>query len=181
MVKYADQSNTYKSKTDLCVCYFPALETSGWKHSKNYVLCLHIIPQSKSKLITYFRCLHVCFCLHVRCFFFRIHKILLNKGIDLLGATHGKNNTAANIGNTLGSFILHLAISDVLKAVELRPNFTVGLSISNLVETYSEGILTLEEVLENALRYDKKIITQKPTNGKQNGTDTVRYYCTMLV
>lgn len=94
----------------------------------------------------------------------------------MLAATHGKNNTAANISNTIGNFILHLAVSDLLKGVELCPNYTVGLSVSNLVEAYINGILTLDEVLENALRYDQKTKSEQIINGKQNGTDAVRYF-----
>lgn len=79
----------------------------------------------------------------------RCHNILLTKGLNLKQIITTSNSTTFE--NVLNSYVgivaIEIALTDVLKAVGLEPDFIIGHSVGELGCAYCDGSFTLEETM----------------------------------
>lgn len=77
------------------------------------------------------------------------HNVLLNKGINLKEIITSKHEaTFSNVMNSyVGIVAIEIAITDILKALGIIPDYIVGHSLGELGCAYADNCLTLEETI----------------------------------
>lgn len=80
------------------------------------------------------------------------HKILLPKGVHLKDTITSSNKKMFD--NVLKSYVgivaIEIALTNILKAIGIEPDFIIGHSVGELAVAYADGCLTLEETILTA-------------------------------
>ncbi|KAG4073632.1 hypothetical protein HA402_000856 [Bradysia odoriphaga] len=77
------------------------------------------------------------------------HKILLTKGLNLKEIITTTDKTVFDdvLNSYVGIISIEIALTNILKAVGLNPDFIIGHSLGELGVAYADGCLTLEETI----------------------------------
>lgn len=83
----------------------------------------------------------------------RCHQILLPKRVDLkrIISSADENNFENILHSYVGIVAIEIALTDVLRAIGLEPDFIIGHSVGEICCAYADGCFTLEETILTAL------------------------------
>ena len=77
------------------------------------------------------------------------HKILVPRGVHLKNVitSNNKNNFDNVLKSYVGIVAIEIALTNILKAIGIEPDFIIGHSVGELAVAYADGCLTLEETI----------------------------------
>ncbi|KAJ8919483.1 hypothetical protein NQ315_002104, partial [Exocentrus adspersus] len=100
----------------------------------------------------------------------KIHKLCLKQNLNILETFSNKSNN--NIGEVLGSVVVHLGLIELLRSMEVKPAHLLGYSYGALLSAYCDGLLSLEEIINCATTINKATSNLRLEANNNNDQET---------
>ncbi|KAJ8919481.1 hypothetical protein NQ315_002102 [Exocentrus adspersus] len=104
----------------------------------------------------------------------KIQKICVKQEVDILDIFCNKSNN--NIGEVLGSVVVHLGLIELFRSMEVKPAYLLGYSHGALLSAYCDGSLSLEETITCAATINEATnnLWLEANNNNDQETTTVK-------